>query len=308
MQKPIHGVIIPEEATPFFLVEIPVTSSPLVSKLQTLQRGYLQKSPAILWQQISTLLTAATQLQADHLAALLQFFQADLLYRRGDLAAALTTTESVRAKLALQVPHLARYHEALAYYFAGLLYYLDRQPAAYSLLIEAVQSLNAVKAFWNYRGGDPKVSHCQQLLFWINDLLTLHDEFYQTKDRLIIPIYEYNLAAKVELVGATSVTQQEMLPSTETDTAPRLQSGVILKESPAWYYFALKVHPEAQFQSRNNLGASLLVEGSPEYVSPADAQQTATEFHRDTSGKITQIFPTRTSYDVTIGGESDHER
>ncbi|HEY88138.1 MAG TPA: hypothetical protein G4N98_00180 [Thermoflexia bacterium] len=307
MQKPIHGVLIPEEVTPFFLVEIPVTSSPLVSKLQTLQREYLQKSPVVLWRRISTLLTAAIQLQADHLAGLLQFLQADLLYRQGELAAALTMTETAQAKLALQVPHLARYHEALAGYFAGLLYYLNRQPAAYPLLMEAVQSLNAVQAFWNYRGGDPKVSRCQQLLFWINDLLALHDEFYQTQDRLIVPLYEKNLAAKVELVGATSVTQREMLPSTETDTAPRLPSGVIRKESPVWYYFALKVHPAAQFQSRNDLGASLLARSSPEYVYWAATPQTATEFLRDARGKIAPVIPTRPSYHVTIGGENAHE-
>ncbi len=312
MQKAIHGVFVPEEVTPFFLVEIPVTSSPLASKLQTLQREYLQKPPAVLWRQTSTLLAAATQLQADHLAAILRLFQADLLYRQEKLAEALTTVEAAQAELALQVPHLARYHEALARYFAGLLHYLDCQPSAYPLLMEAVQSLETVLSFWNYQGGHPGISHCQHLLLWINGLVTLQEEFCQTEGRLIIPVYEYQPSAKMELVGATSVTQSELLPSTETNATPYPRPGdeaiFTLKEPPAWYYFALKVQPGAQIYRRNNPDEQLMTGSSPEALSPATAQQAITDFSRDASGKITLIFPTGLSYDVTLGGENDHER
>ncbi|MEA3310441.1 MAG: hypothetical protein U9Q70_13165 [Chloroflexota bacterium] len=301
MQKAIHGVFVPEEVTPFFLVEIPVTSSPLASRLRTLQREYLQKSPSVLLPEITTLRAAAVQLQADHLAAILRFFQADLLYRQEKLAAALTTVKSAQVEFSLQVPQLARYHEALVLYFTGLLYYLGRQPDAYPFLVAAVQSLEEVLTFWNYQGGHSSISHCQHLRLWINGLLTLQAEFYQTEACLIIPVYEYQPSDKVELVGATSVAPNEIRPSTEANALPRSQPGktaiLTLTEPPAWYYFALRIQPEASINHQHSLNEL-----------PALAQQTATNFHRDASGKVTLVFPTGISYEITMGGAEEDER
>jgi len=245
-------IFIPEEVRPLYLVALPADLPAVYAEAQDIFARYRELPYRTLLAQAELLYHDAWGVRDRHVAALARLYQADLYQRLGERTEALSASHMSAKWLALQVPAHARYQEAVARYFGGILWYLDDEPKRAMRALNAAANLLAeAQRAWRFSGGHPQLAHCERLQRWIADLMALRVEAWQHSDTMILPVYRQLEDDRVELDGATAVDWRRLLPSNGTPSrlVPRQENAEQRKnELPTsdMYYFAVRVQTARQ--------------------------------------------------------------
>ena len=240
-------IFVPEEVRPLYLVTLPANASPVYTQARNQFGQYQEFSYRTLLMQAEMLYQDAWGASDRHVSALARLYQADLFERLGKRDQALSAARMSAKWLALRIPVRARYQEAVARYFMGVLAYLQDDPkTAMRALNTAANLLVQTRRTWRFSGGHPQLAHCERLQRWIADLLALRVEAWRQPNIVILPVYRRLLEDdRVELDGATAVDWRRLLPEDaangERATWPiRLEPSEDEMPSAEMVYFAVR--------------------------------------------------------------------
>ncbi|MGC9398525.1 MAG: hypothetical protein ACP5HM_05250 [Anaerolineae bacterium] len=240
------AIFLPEEVRPLYLVTLSPELPHPYAKAREVFARYRERSYRVLLDQAALLFKDAWGARERHVAALAQLYQADLYQRLDREREALQAARMSAKWLALQVPVRARYEEAVARYFSGVLWYLNAKPErAMRSLNAALNLLNEAQRVWRYNGGHPQLVHCERLQRWVSDLLALRLEAWEHPEITILPVYSRRDDDRVELEGATAVDRRALLPSEDADLRPLVGSTEDQTLASELYYFAVKVETDS---------------------------------------------------------------
>ncbi len=247
LQNP-PAIVIPEEVRPLYLVNLPADLPPVYAEAREIFARYRTLPYRTLLAQAELLFQDAWSVRDRHIAALARLYQADL-YQRLDRPRQALEASLMSAKwLALHVPVHARYQEAVARYFSGILWYLADEPERAMRLLNAAANLLAeARRAWRYSGGHPSLTHCERLQRWIADLLALRVQAWQQPNITILPVYIWRDDNRVELDGATAVDKEKLVPSVDETSSPLANPISVTRSEDElpdseMYYFAVKVN------------------------------------------------------------------
>jgi hypothetical protein len=141
---------------------------------------------------MEALFTVAWGERERYAAALVRLYQADLLNRQERWEEALDAVHEARGWLKLQVSQRARYNEAIAVYFEGLVHYiLHADQRATQTFIHAQGLLQESERFWKFQGEDAHIEDCRNVTRWITQLLALRSQSAPGGEEImIVPVYE----------------------------------------------------------------------------------------------------------------------
>jgi tetratricopeptide (TPR) repeat protein len=272
-------IVIPEEVRPLYLVDLPTDLPPVYAEAREVFARYRTLPYRTLLAQAELLYQDAWSVRDRHIAALARLYQADLYQRLGKLHQALKASQMSAKWLALHVPVHARYQEAVARYFSGILWYLADEPERAMRSLNAAANLLAeARRAWRYSGGHPYLPHCERLARWIADLLALRVRAWQQPNITILPVYIWCDENKVELDGATAVDKEKLLPSVDETSIPLTNPISVTRSEDElpdsdMYYFAVKV-AKAQKIPRTDIMNLVYVEAEPaqDATSPTETE------------------------------------
>ncbi len=309
----MRRVFIPEELTPLCLVDPAEMPSPL--------REMLPSPELPLWGQeaIQEALTAAEALftaawgeRERYAAALVRLYQADLLNRQERWEEALDAAREASGWLKLQVSQKARYNEAIAAYFEGVVHYiLHADQRATQTFIHAQGLLQESERFWKLQGEDTHLEDCRNVIRWITQLLALRSQTEPGGDAvMIVPVYELENQVLWVRISALVVPLSELSMPVElvhSQEAPTaflpldINTVTFLVPGTKQFYFALKVQTDGELVPKSQAGDYLLVEAAATTPPTSDSLlNTEHVFLRRADGTIT-FRSTRRGYPGFVG-------
>lgn len=234
-------------------------------------------------------------------AALVRLYQADLLNRQERWEEALDAVHEARGWLKLQVSQRARYNEAIAVYFEGLVHYiLHADQRATQTFIHAQGLLQESERFWKFQGEDAHIEDCRNAIRWITQLLALRSQSAPGGGEvMIVPVYEVEnqvLWVRISALAIPLSTLSMPLKLRHSKKANaaffplNINTVTLLAPSTKQFYSALKVRVDGEFVSESKAGDHLLVEAVVNTMPTADTLlNTEYVFLRSADGIIT--FP-----------------
>ncbi len=262
-------VSIPATLALFDLLELrevpPVLRDALWEKSRAwVERGQFEEALA----SVEQVFQAAGAGRARVPATLAMLYKAELLRRLQRWVDALEQTQRALDSLRMQVTQVARYNEAIATYFEGLIYYILRaDEKAMRTFANAQALLVESERYWSFEHHAARAEDCRQVIRWLTDLLSVQDEIPPGEVGMIVPVYEWAnrilIRSGVKVVSPYEVvippeTLKEYLPSEyipiQIDHLPFLQLR------PDVNYMAFRVLADGDFTKGSRVGDLLLVE------------------------------------------------
>jgi hypothetical protein len=308
----MRRIFIPEELTPLYLVEPAEMPSPLREMLPSPELP-LQDQNAI--QKALTaaeaLFTAAWGERERYAAALVRLYQADLLNRQERWEEALDAAHEASGWLKLQVSQKARYNEAIAAYFEGMIHYiLHADQRATQTFIHAQGLFQESERFWKLQGEDAHIEDCRNVIRWITQLLALRSQSAPGGEEImIVPVYELEnqvlwvriSALAVPLLALSMPVESVRSQGTNTAFLPLdINTVTFLVPGAKQFYFALKVRTDGELVSKSQAGDYLLVEAATTTSTSDTLLNTEHVFLRKADGTIT-FRSTRRGYPGFVG-------
>lgn len=244
-------------------------------------------------------LTVARHQRDRYSEALLALYSADLLWRCERWLEALEMAAAAAGWLKLQSSPIARYNEAVAVYFNGLLHFaLHADARAMPLFIETQSQLEKSRQYWAMHTGRDYFEACEQVSQWISALSSLRTQTPPGSQTLIIPVYPSRhrtpeapleaLAIPLETLHIhTNILDYDFLAL--PDWAPlQIESLPVLDVSPGRYYFGVRLDEAGTFTDDSQAGDVVLVEAlSPLALTEEPPLTGGTQpFIRQRDGKI----------------------
>ena len=151
-------------------------------------------------------LTAVRNQRDRNSEALINLYCADLLWRSERWLEALEMATAAASWFKLQSNPIARYNEAIAVYFNGLLHFcLHADARAIPLLMEAQSQFEESRKYWSVHTGREYFEACGMANQWIAALIPLRMKTPPGSHTLIIPIYPYRNRTSHTTIEALAV-------------------------------------------------------------------------------------------------------
>lgn len=203
--------------------------------------------------------------------ALLALYSADLLWRCERWLEALEMAAAAAGWFKLQSSPIARYNEAVAVYFNGLLHFaLHADARAMPLFIEAQSQLEKSRQYWAAHTGRAYFEVCEQVNQWISALSSLRTQTPPGSQALIIPVYPSHphtpeapleaLAIPLEALRIRPNILPLSLRPLDNWTPLEIESLPVLDVSPGRYYFGVRLDEAGTFTDDSLAGDVVLVE------------------------------------------------
>ncbi len=289
-------VYVPEELTPFYLLELREIPTSFRDRLQDDLRRYhdagqWEKALAL----IEQLFSAAWARHDESTAALLALYQADILRRMQRWAEALEHTQQALSRLRQEVTRIAAYNRAVALYFLGLLHFVLRADAhTLRAFTDAQEILDESERYWGFENNMARVATCRDMGRWMSGLLALSSRMPLSEWVMIVPVYELENQTLLR-TGVTMVTPvQVMLPAEKLgEYLPshyipvEIEPLPFLQLRPDARYMALKILTAGDLVKQSRPGDILLVEVvSSDPATRMAALTREAPFVRRTDGRI----------------------
>ncbi|HQE91176.1 MAG TPA: hypothetical protein PLH19_06430 [Anaerolineae bacterium] len=318
-------VYVPEELTPFSLLELREVPAPFKDRLQGEVHRY---NAAGQWEEalvsLETLFKAAWAEQDQSTTALVVLYKAEILRRLQHWEEALDETQRALNWLRLEVTQVAAYNRAVALYFAGLIHFVLRADGkVIRAFTDAQEILAASERYWSFEDNLERVAACQDMTQWMTHLLELPSRVSPGEWTLIVPVYEMVnqtlVRTGVMLVTPFQVlTPHEMLPEyLPPDYTPvNIEALSFFQLRPDAHYRALKIPTVGESLPPAQAGDVLLIERISADFPTAEAalkQERDTLFVRSMDGRV--LFdpyepapaPLVETPRVLIGGKEEEE-
>lgn len=152
-------------------------------------------------------LTAMRNQRDRNSEALINLYCADLLWRSERWLETLEMTTAAAGWFKLQSNPTARYNEAIAVYFSGLLHFcLHADARAIPLLMEAQSQFEESRQYWSVHTGRGYFEACSMVSQWIAALIPLRMKTPPGSHTLIIPLYPYRNRTPHTAIEALSIS------------------------------------------------------------------------------------------------------
>ncbi len=152
-------------------------------------------------------LTAVRNQRDRNSEALINLYCADLLWRSERWLEALEMATAAAGWFKLQSNPIARYNEAIAVYFSGLLHFcLHADARAIPLLMETQSQFEESRQYWSVHTGRDYFEACSMTSQWIAALIPLRMKTPPGSHTLIIPVYPYRNRTPHTAIEALAVT------------------------------------------------------------------------------------------------------
>lgn len=139
--------------------------------------------------------------------ALINLYSADLFWRSERWLEALEMASAAASWFKLQSSPIARYNEAIAVYFNGLLHFcLHADTRAMPLFMEAQSQLEESRQYWSVHTGREYFEACDITSQWIGALVPLRTKTPPGSHTLIIPVYPYHNRTASVIIEAVAIT------------------------------------------------------------------------------------------------------
>lgn len=220
-------------------------------------------------------LTTVRNQRERHAEALISLYTADLLWRSERWLEALELAAAASGWLKLQSSPIARYNEAIAVYFTGLLHFsLHADARALPLLMEAQSQLDESRRYWAVHAGREYFAACGRVSQWIAALVQLRGQTPPGSHTLIIPVYQYRDRAPDAAPDAASEAMVVSLDALRVRTraldfdllaAPdwiplEVETLPLLDVRPGAYFFGVRVSKDEELTPHSRAGDVVLVE------------------------------------------------
>lgn len=216
-------------------------------------------------------LTAVRNQRERHAEALLSLYKADLLWRSERWLEALELTTAAASWLKVQSSPIARYNEAIAVYFAGLLHFcLHDDARALPLLMEAQSQLDVSRRYWAVHTGREYFDACGQVAQWIAALTPLRGQTPPGSHALIVPVYPYRAGVSEIPIEALAISLDRLrVPTRVLDfdflAAPEwlpleVSTLPLLDVHPGAYFFGVRVDADETLTPHSRAGDIILIE------------------------------------------------
>ncbi len=292
----MRWVYVPENLTPFYLLELQELSTLLWDRLQGEMRQLMATGrPEQALTSAEHFLTAVQAKQDRHAAALVLLYKAEALRRLQRWEEALDCTQQAVEWLHMQVTPVAHYNYAVALYFAGLLHFvLGADVKTLHTFTLAQEILGESERYWGFENNSERVAACRDMSRWMANLLELPPHMPPDEVVQIVPVYE--LVNQTPLrTGAMVVTPfQVTLPYEElgkylpTGYIPlAIETLPFLQLHPYARYLAYKITSDGYLLKQTRAGDVLLIEVLSS-ASPAHEMELTHEapFVRQIDGRI----------------------
>ncbi len=206
-----------------------------------------------------------------HSEALINLYCADLLWRSERWLEALDLTSAAAGWFKLQSSPIARYNEAIAVYFNGLLHFcLHADARAIPLFMEAQSQLEESRRYWSVHTGREYFDACGQVSQWIAALIPLRTKTPPGSHTLILPVYPYRNRMSDMPIEALAVSLDTLrVPTRVLDfdylAVPEwvpleVERLPLLDVSPGTYFFGVRVDEDEALTPHSRAGDVVLVE------------------------------------------------
>ncbi|HOU16107.1 MAG TPA: hypothetical protein PKZ84_23635 [Anaerolineae bacterium] len=262
-------VCVPDELTPFYLLELREIPAPLADRLQgEVRRHYEAGQLEEALVSLDTLYTAAWAEQDRYATAIIVLYRAEVLRRMQRWEETLDQTQRALNWLRTQVTQVAHYNRAVALYFAGLIHFALRADGkTLRAFTNAQEILAESERYWGFESSRERVAACQDLTRWMSNLLELSARMTPGEWAMIVPVYEIANQATVR-VGVTLITPFKIALPRETLVA-YLPSHYVpldidelpfLQLHPDARYLAFRITTDGDFVAHSRAGDILLTE------------------------------------------------
>ena len=262
-------VCVPEELTPFYLLELREAPASFGLLLDGEARRHIENGrfdDAL--SAVDSVQTAALAKRDRHIVALAHLYKAEIYRRTQRWEDALDHTRQALQWLRRQVTQTAVYNLAVALSFEGLIHFILRaDDKVLHAFARAQEALVESERFWGFERNLARVADCQNLTRWMSNLLALHTRMLPGELTMIVPVYELVNHTRVRTSVREILPFQLSLPDevlrdylpphlvpVQVDTLPFLQLR------PDAHYLAIKILADGELVSSSQAGDILLIE------------------------------------------------